>query len=95
MTPASVCKRCKPSSRSGTLAGNDLDPLALVIAQLVAIRASADAALGILGVPGDEDPDTAAPCEHPEDQRRDAGTSGNLGAFVCDVCHELVETKKE
>lgn len=73
------------------MADRELDPIEVVAAQLVAIRAMCDAALGVLGIPGDVEPDASAPCEHPEKDRTSAATSGNPWAYVCGVCQELIE----
>lgn len=62
-------------------------------AQLLAIRASADAALALLGVPEPPTRDASAPCEHPANRRKALPVAGDLSQFQCLDCHALMSGK--
>lgn len=60
--------------------------------QLVAARASIDAALALIGPPETPAP-VAGPCAHPEGKRKPAPVGGDPGQYLCLQCHSIVSGK--
>ena len=65
----------------------------IVRAQLLAIRAQADAALALLEEPTAAPPVPGAPCEHPGPKRKPAPVGGDPDQYLCTACHTLVSGK--
>lgn len=65
-----------------------MTPTEVVRAQLLAARASIDAALALMAEPVAAAAEAA--CPHPESKRQAMPTSGRLGQFMCRACMTIV-----